>query len=269
MIDKYATGLVLWLCMTCAAWPQDVRNLEPAQQEQGTTSNPFQIQSGPLKPVPDPTEQTAKAIRELRAELAVLWDEKFANLVKQIDRILKVLDERPEDVKREVATLKDLMDEKFKGVAEQFAGRDNSLDIAFNAQKDKVAEQNASNKTASDKSENSFKDQIAALESKITAQTKTSDDKITDVKDRQTANETEVSTRIGAVEASLVARVQTIESESRGAGAAVNWIIAAVTVVATVIGTVIGVFAASRKAPEQKIQYIEVPVDGNGRKKVT
>lgn len=234
-------GLVLWLCITGAAWPQDTTQ---GKIIQGTQNEPLQVQQG-SRPVPDPTELTGRAIEALRKELSTLWDERFADLTKQIDRLSLDVKERPEDVRRDVATLKDLMDEKFKGVAEQFAGRDNSLDIAFNAQKDKVAEQNASNTTAANKSENAFKDQIGAISNRIEQQDKTTNDKIQELRDR-----------VGSI-------------DGKADGAAWLWALLG-AVGGGIISFILAVAAlknAFKTEPAPIIQYVDAPPNGNGRKR--
>lgn len=220
--------IIILFLITTGAYAQE----KPAQ---GTANDPVQIQQG-SRPVPDPTELTARAIVQLRTELTALWDEKFENLQKQITRIETGLDGRDEAVRREVDTLKILVDEKFKGVDIQFGGRDIALNAALSAAKSSVADQNASNSLAATKAEDSFNKRIEGISSSIVLQTKTTDDKISDLKDRITQ----------------------IESASSGAGGAVNWVIAGIGVFATLIAIGTALFAMLKPTvPLPVVQYSE------------
>jgi hypothetical protein len=89
-------------------------------------------------PVPDPTQLTTDAV----------------------DRAKKELDIR-------LTAMKELIDQKFAGVATEFAMRDIALAAAFKAAEAAVEQQNKSNTLAADKAASSFTKQIDGLDEKI------------------------------------------------------------------------------------------------------
>lgn len=97
-------------------------------------------------PVPDPTKLTTDAVDRAKAELDV-----------------------------RMAALRELIDQKFIGVATEFTMRDIALAAAFKAAEAAVAQQNNSNTLAADKAAASFTKQIDGL-----------DEKINDLKERMT-----------------------------------------------------------------------------------
>lgn len=205
--------------MTTTATAQVVPGSE---KPTGGGNDPFQIQEG-SRPVPDPTMLTAQAIDALRRELTQLWDQKFSDLQKQIDRLTKVQDEEPTNIRIEIANLDKLVNEKFKGLVDQQIQRDNNLALALTAAQKSVTDTNLSNITAANKAEQSFKDQIAATQSTIT-----------DLKDRITR----------------------IESASSGAGGAINWVIAGIGVFSVLLGIGISLFAMMKApAPLPVVNY--------------
>ncbi len=240
-------GLMLWLCMYGAAWPQDTNTTtEPIIPTQGTANTPIQIQQG-SRPVPDPTTLTAEAIKELRRELTTLYEQIFRDLQRQIDRNQLRLDLQQQAMTNSIETSERLTAEKFKGLSDQQVQRDNNLALALTAQQKSVADQNLSNLTAADKAEKNFKEQIAGIQSLLAQQEKTSGDKINDLKDRITQ----------------------IESSKSGAGGAVNWVIAGIGVFATLIGIGTALFALMKPTPVPLpvVQYSETNGNGNGRRR--
>jgi RNA processing factor Prp31 len=97
-------------------------------------------------PVPDPTQLTTDAVDRAKAELDI-----------------------------RISALRELIDEKFKGVSTEFAMRDIALSAAFKAAEAAVAQQNQSNTLAADKAASAFTKQIDGL-----------DEKINDLKERMT-----------------------------------------------------------------------------------
>lgn len=229
-----------------------------AQQDrtQNTFSNP-PVAENPLRssrdqqsdniPVPDPTSITTEAIAALKTQLLELFGAKLDALGKEIDRIALELKERPADVRgevrRELENLKILMDEKFKGVDQQFAGRDTALAAALLAQKTSVDEQNKSNAASATKSEVGFEKRIEGIATLIATQEKSSSDKITDLKDRLTA----------------------IESRGEGRGDVTGWIVAAAGFVMALLSIAAAVIGFTRRSPEPAVKYVEVPV-ANGKR---
>src|SRR4029077_5183842 len=93
-------------------------------------------------PIPDPTALTTEAVDRLRQE------------------IFRILDIR-------LSAAKELVDQKFIGVATEFAMRDIALAAAFKAAEAQVTQQNQSNQLASDKAATAFTKQIDNLDEKI------------------------------------------------------------------------------------------------------
>jgi hypothetical protein len=97
-------------------------------------------------PVPDPTRLTTDAVDRAKAELDI-----------------------------RLSSLRELIDQKFIGVATEFTMRDIALAAAFKAAEAAVHQQNQSNTLAADKAAASFTKQIDGL-----------DEKINDLKERMT-----------------------------------------------------------------------------------
>jgi len=89
-------------------------------------------------PVPDPTQLTTDAVDRAKAEL---------------------------DIRMEA--LRELIDQKFVGVATEFTMRDIALAAAFKAAEAAVSQQNQSNQIAADKAQSAFTKQIDGLDEKI------------------------------------------------------------------------------------------------------
>jgi len=140
-------------------------------------------------PIPDPTALTTEAVDRAKQIIQELFSVQLESIKKDLERIENQLESRPAAVIVEINHLRQLMDEKFKGVADQFAGRDTALAAALLAQKTSVDEQNKSNALSGAKAEAGFTKEIDAAKATITASAKTADDKIEDLR-----------TRIGAVE---------------------------------------------------------------------
>jgi hypothetical protein len=89
-------------------------------------------------PIPDPTKLTTDAVDRAKAELDI-----------------------------RLGALRELIDQKFTGVATEFAMRDIALAAAFKAAESAVQQQNNSNTLAADKAASSFTKQIDGLDEKI------------------------------------------------------------------------------------------------------
>lgn len=215
--------IIFLLLMSATAFAQDRDGNDNANGTRpGSVGTPLQVQTG-SRPVPDPTLLTAQALDALRRELTQLWDQRFTDLQKQIDRNELRLDQIATSTRELINESEKLTTEKFKGLADQQVQRDNNLALALTAQQKSVADQNLSNLTAADKAEGNFKDQISAVQSTIT-----------DLKDRITR----------------------IESASAGAGGAVNWVIAGIGVFSVLLGIGISLFAMMKApAPLPVVNY--------------
>jgi len=93
-------------------------------------------------PVPDPTKLTTDAVALLKVEILNIMEIKLDGL-------------------------KDLFNEKFKGVATEFTMRDIALAAAFKAAEAAVKQQNESNTLAIDKASTATTKQIDSLNEKI------------------------------------------------------------------------------------------------------
>lgn len=114
-----------------------------------------------MVPIPDPTKLTTDAVDRAKSELDL-----------------------------RINSLRELIDQKFTGVATEFTMRDIALAAAFKAAEAQVKQQNESNTLAADKAASSFTKQIDTL-----------DEKINDLKERMA----EVTSRnFGAIGAYIV-----------------------------------------------------------------
>jgi hypothetical protein len=178
--------LTLLVALTLPAVSQEVIKSPPA----GTYV--FQ-QDGTVRPIPDPTALTTAAQEKSIAALRELLDARLIGLEKQMKdiesnlafneaRSVKRLDEVPSVIGAQVANLAALMNEKFKGVDQQFQGRDTALAAALLAQKTSVDEQNKANAASAAKQDSAVTKQIDGIQSFIMANGKNTDDKIDGVK---------------------------------------------------------------------------------------
>ena len=136
------------------------------------------------------------------ASLKDLVDARLLALENRVDRLTKALDDRPivlehelAHIRETIASLKEVTSERFKGVAEQFAGRDTALQSTLLAQKTSVEETNRSNSLAAQKAETAFQKQLEAINELFTTQQRASDEKTNDLRDRITKLE---STKVGS-----------------------------------------------------------------------
>jgi hypothetical protein len=130
------------------------------------------------RPLPDPTVLTTQSLEREIGHLKELVEARFNAGDKAIMLLQGISDEFPKLVESKVTTLKDLHNERFQSVATKFADSKVAVDAALQA-----AEK------AGTKTEDSFTKQIDQIGVQIRAGTKSSDDKIDDVKQRLTAIE--------------------------------------------------------------------------------
>ena len=149
-------------------------------------------------PNPDPTVLTQNAVNALREQMTEWVNIKFEN------------------IERELLSRTALMNEKFIGVQQQFAGRDTALAAALAAAAASAA-----------KSELSFDRRIGDITSLISNQTANNDGKINDLKDR----------------------VTTIESRGKGMSDGYSWIVAGIGALFGGAGLIAGIIALFAKGP--------------------
>jgi hypothetical protein len=121
-------------------------------------------------PVPDPTKLTTDAVDRAKAELDI-----------------------------RLSSLRELIEEKFKGVSTEFAMRDIALAAAFKAAEAAVKQQNESNTLAIDKAGTAFTKQIDGL-----------DEKINDLKERMAAFSSREWSSIGGYIVGAIGIIATI-----------------------------------------------------------
>ena len=128
-----------------------------------------------MVPVPDPTKLTTDAVMALEKQLKELFTarleaiaEKFSDMDRRFEALVEIR-------AREIARISEVTEEKFKGVAIQFEGRDTALTAALMA-----------NGQAAQKSENAFTKQLDSISALINAALRAVDDKIDDLKARVT-----------------------------------------------------------------------------------
>lgn len=225
------TAIVFFIVlMTSVAFAQN----NTTTLEQPTVAAPLQIQQG-SRPVPDPTALTATAIRDLREELTKWINIVDSNLQAQVDRHTLRLDRIPDELKETIANSEKLTTEKFKGLGDQQIQRDNNLALALTAAQKSVSDTNLSTAEAARKAETTFKDQIDGTQKGI--------DELKD-------------------------RITRIESASAGAGGAVNWVIAGISIFIAIVGGVIGVVSFLKQpppAPLPVVNFAPEPI-GKGRR---
>ena len=106
-----------------------------------------------MVPSPDPTKLTTDAVAALKEQLVELFGKEMRFIQHEIDRLRAEIDQRPNEIREAIGHLTVLVGEKFKGVEQQFIGRDVALAAALLAQKASVDEQNRSNAAAAAKAE--------------------------------------------------------------------------------------------------------------------
>ena len=168
------------------------------------------IQGG--RTMSDPTRLTTEAFDKLERTLKELFEEK-------------------------ISSLQVLVEEKFRGVDQQFAGRDTALVAALLAQKILVEEQNASSAMATAKSEASFTKQIDGIGSLITGLGEGFTARIEAVKEIISVNSKTAEIAVADVKT----RLTTIESRKEGGMASwaiVVGVIGASAGIASIIGLI-------------------------------
>ena len=139
-----------------------------------------------------PTD-TDKQITQLRSIL----ETRLNGMDRAIDLLQKTADQFPSRVDEKIDALQRVHEEKFASIETQFVERDKrseqtsrdskvAVDAALQAQKEQYAEHNRSSALAISKSETATTKQIDQQGILITANTKATDEKIDDVKQRIT-----------------------------------------------------------------------------------
>ena len=122
---------------------------------------------GGLVPIPDPTTLTIQAVSAARVEIEKLFNSKVDTVKTDIKRLEAIVAELPDLESHKSDRLRELLEQKFIGVATEFTMRDIALAAAFKAAEAAVKQQNESNTLAIDKAGTAFTKQIDNLDAKI------------------------------------------------------------------------------------------------------
>lgn len=156
-------------------------------------------QTQTIRPDPDPTAMTTAQLEKAIINVDALNVSRIEIITARLDAMDKAVDllqKFPTAIDVAINHLKELHDEKFRGISTQFKERDIRIDQrAVDTQKAVDAAFAAAKETFG-KSETGFTEQIKGLTTLVNEKAKSADDKLGDVKDRLT----------------------TIESRSKGAG---------------------------------------------------
>lgn len=197
--------------------------------------------NGGLRPIPDPTLLTTQAQEKAIAALREVLDARVVSIEKEITdlgrnlafqetRSNTRLDGIPAVIREQVDHLQVLVIEKFKGVDQQFQGRDTALAAALLAQKTSVDEQNKANAASAAKQEAGIAKQIDGITSIIMANSQGTDGKIDAIKSLIQAQTKALDDKIVDLRATINdVRSLTTASNSRGAGQSdlIGWIVGA------------------------------------------
>jgi len=144
-------------------------------------------------PVPDPTKLTQEAVDRAVAQLSAIFAVQLAAITDRMNRLGLAITasgtEANESIGAAIANLQALMQEKFKGVADQFVGRDVALAAALLAQKTAVDDQNKSNALSISKSDAAVAKQIDTIAASSEAKSAALNEKVDDLRTRLQAIE--------------------------------------------------------------------------------
>lgn len=154
------------------------------------------------RPVPDPTLLTTQqllreiaALREIIQAQREILETRMAGTDRATALLQAATDRVPTEVDRKVGQLRELCDEKFRGIQTQFIGLDTrfeqsrvdankALDTALQAAKELLGEQYRAAGTAVSKSEAAISKQIDQQATQMYTTTNAMAQQITDLKDR-------------------------------------------------------------------------------------
>lgn len=154
-------------------------------------------EGGGSRPIPDPTLLTTQQLlRELHT-LREILEARMEGMDRAQAMLQALVDRVPTDVAMKIGQLRELVEEKFRGVHTQLAERDArltqdrataraALDTALQAAKELLAEQYRAAGTAVNKSEAAISKQIDQQATQMATTTNAMESKITDLKDRLT-----------------------------------------------------------------------------------
>lgn len=184
---------------------------------------PLTPTAGGSTPVPDPTERTRQELYSAVGNIQSKIADVQAFLVAEVHHRGELSDEKFKAI-----------EEKFiqaaERTAEQKQDTKNALDAALAAQKEAVANQTVSSEKSITKSETATVERIKATEALLTTNSKATDDKIADLKDRLTAIE---SIKLGSVEGSA-----SVRQSNAALYALVGFVLTVMTIGAAIAGLI-------------------------------
>lgn len=204
------------------------------------------------RPVPDPTVLTTDNLRREIGHLTDLFDSKLAIRDERLDSIDEATKLRSDSitdiadaVDSKVLHERELTEERFASVAQQFLERDTrsereardnkvAVDAAFAAQKEAATKQDEANQKAIDKSEVATAEKINKLEQLFKTTTDALNDKIGDTKDRQNETNLTVQGLIANGAGQTTQRTET-RAQTTGNQALIGTIIGVILFVITVV----------------------------------
>ena len=139
----------------------------PSEEDDNGPSQRGYRPRGGLVPIPDPTTLTLSAVAAARVEIEKLFNTQISNVHLDINRLEHIISELPVLEENKLSRLRELLEQKFIGVATEFTMRDIALAAAFKAAEAAVKQQNESNTLAIDKAGTAFTKQIDSLDEKI------------------------------------------------------------------------------------------------------
>lgn len=186
--------------------PRQLLLPQPVNDAAASADQPRSTAAGPTgwnpPPTVDPTEQSQRALdreaTQLRREIKATKDllsQRLDGIDQAVDVKVQTVTDQHHEIEGHIGHVRELTDEKFSAVTQQFKerdirsereARDNkvAVDAAFAAQKESAAETNKSNTLAIAKSEEAQKETVDKLGELFTTAVAALTDKVDDQKER-------------------------------------------------------------------------------------
>ena len=202
---------------------------------------------GSVRLSPDPTVLTTQAQEKSIAALRELVDARVAAILEEIRqfkdtldrtdlRLIKRIDDMPGENGKQIAHLQELMNEKFKGVDQQFQGRDTALAAALLAQKTSVTDQQTANALSASKAEAAVTKQIDGISGVIAANSNGTNDKVEGIRVLLANQDKFTQSQIAEIRGSLSDLRTAITARGAGQSDLWGWLIAGALAVVALLG---------------------------------
>ena len=150
---------------------------------------------GDWRPVPDPTLLTTQQLLRELAALRELLEARLNGMDRATELLSATVNRTPTVIQTEISHVREVEQERFASIAQQFHERDvradkaeraakEALDAALLAQKELVAQQNDANAAQAAKTDLSTTKQIDQIGIRIDTMQKAFDDRLTELKER-------------------------------------------------------------------------------------